>query len=312
MTSAIATSNINHWYGARHALRDFSLQIDAGEIFAVLGPNGGGKTTLFRLLSTLIPLRSGSAHVAGFDLASQTAAVRTQIGVVFQSPSLDKKLSVLENLLYAGRIYGLHGRDLRFRATAMLQQVGLADRAAERVEKLSGGLRRRVEIAKGLLHQPRLLLLDEPSTGLDPLARADMWNYLEHLRTATGMTIVFTTHLLEEAERADRIALVSQGSLIALGTPDELRATVGGDTIVIETELPEQLAKQIETELGFAAQVVDGCVRLEQPEGHRLVARLVEAFPGQVQSIRLGKPTLEDVFIARTGHRFWQAEAVES
>lgn len=280
--------------------------MQGGEIFVVLGPNGGGKTTLFRLLSTLIPLQEGSVSILGYDLRRQGQAIRQRIGVVFQAPSVDKKLTVRENLLHQGHLYGLSGQMLERRIAEMLSRLGLADRAGERTETLSGGLRRRVDLAKGLLHEPRLLLLDEPSTGLDPAARGDLWNYLRELRAAEGVTIVMTTHLLEEADKADRIAILNEGRLVALDTPDALRATVGGDSITIQTAAPDVLARAIQERFGLEASVVDGAVRFEQAGGHQWIARLVEAFPGQVDAITLGKPTLEDVFIARTGHRFWQ------
>src|SRR5205085_11865145 len=230
----------------RRALNGLSLQVEPGEIFALLGPNGGGKTTLFRLLSTLIPLQpTGDVKILGLDLRTQTADIRRQVGVVFQAPSLDKKLTVRENLLHQGRLYGLSGRALQSRMHVMLDRLGLADRVGELTEKLSGGLRRRVELAKGMLHEPRLLLLDEPSTGLDPAARSDLWKYLDEVRARHGVTVLLTTHLLEEAEKADRIAILSEGSLVALGSPADLRATVGGDAITIQTSAPQDLAGRI-------------------------------------------------------------------
>lgn len=304
-TAALETSRLVHRYGERTALAGLDLEVFAGEIFALLGPNGGGKTTLFRLLSTLIPIQSGSARVLGYDVATQTADVRRRIGVVFQAPSLDKKLTVAENLHHQGHLYGMSGGALRRRADEMLSRLGLAERRRDLVESLSGGLRRRVELAKGLLHHPRLLLLDEPSTGLDPGARSDLWDYLQQIRRDDGVTVVMTTHLLEEADKADRLAILNAGSLVALDTPDRLRASVGGDTLTIESDQSDELATTIGERFGVPATVVDGSVRLEQPDGHQWVARLVEAFPGRVQSITLGKPTLEDVFIARTGHKFW-------
>lgn len=308
MSAAIAVQveHVSHHYGPRRALDDVSLEVRQGEIFAFLGPNGGGKTTLFRLLSTLIPLQQGTIRLLGFDVARQTAQVRARIGVVFQAPSLDRKLTVAENLRHQGHLYGLSGRELHKRQHEMLGRLGLTGRSGDLVEKLSGGLRRRVELAKGLLHRPQLLLLDEPSTGLDPGARSDLWDYLQCVRRDEGVSVVLTTHLLEEADKADRIAILNAGSLVALDTPDALRATVGGDSITIETDDPAGLVDAIRLNLGLDAQVVDGSVRLEQPDGHRQIARLAEAFPGRIRSIRLGKPTLEDVFIARTGHRFFR------
>lgn len=305
---ATIVSHVSHLYGAYTAVDDLSLEIESGEIFVFLGPNGSGKTTLFRVLSTLIPLQSGEVTILGRDLATQTTSIRGQLGVVFQAPSLDKKLSVAENLQHQGRLYGLTRSELNQRKEQLLTALGVANRASEIVETLSGGMRRRVELAKGMLHRPQLLLLDEPSTGLDPGARADLWQYLEQVRKQDGVTVVLTTHLLEEAARADRIAIMHQGRLAALDTPQALQASVGGDSINIRTDDPTELADAIRARFNCEAQVLGGSVRLEQPDGHQWISRLVEAFPKQIQTITLGKPTLEDVFIDRTGHRYLNDE----
>ncbi len=305
--SAVSIRHVSYRYGTRVALDDLNLDVQPGEIFAVLGPNGGGKTTLFRLLSTLVPLSSGTITIDGLDVSRQAHEVRRRIGVVFQAPSLDKKLTVSENLRHQGALYGLAGSRLRELENELLARFGLSDRRRDLVETLSGGLRRRVELAKGLLHAPRVLLLDEPSTGLDPGARADLWQYLRQLRERDGVTIVLTTHLLEEAERVDRLAIIDRGRLVALDTPDALRATVGGDTLCISAEEPESLAQDIHARLGFTAKVLDGQVRFEAPRGSEVVPQLFAALPeGRIASLTLGKPTLEDVFIARTGHTFWR------
>lgn len=307
--AAISVQRVSHRYGERVAVDELTLDIAPGEIFAFLGPNGSGKTTLFRVLSTLIALQAGDVAIFGYDLRRDATAIRRQMGVVFQAPSLDKKLTVAENLRHQGRLYGLGGADLRVRTAELLAAVGLTERAGDRVETLSGGLRRRVELAKCLLHRPRILLLDEPSTGLDPGARIELWRYLGRLRDEDGVTVVLTTHLLEEAERADRIAIMHNGRLSALGKPDDLRAQVGGDAITIRTERPEQLVAAIRERLGVEATVLDGAVRLELPDGHEWIPKLVAAFPSDIQTITLGKPTLEDVFIDRTGHRFFDVPA---
>jgi ABC-2 type transport system ATP-binding protein len=304
--SAVRVAAVSHAYGSRQALVDLSLEIREGELFAILGPNGGGKTTLFRLLATLMPLQAGAISVLDIDLTTQRHAVRGMLGVVFQSPSLDRKLTVAENIRLQAALYGLGGRELARRAGELLDRFALRDRANELTERLSGGLRRRVELAKGLIHRPRLLLLDEPSTGLDPAARGDLWRYLRQLRDDEETTILLTTHHLDEADGADRVAILNAGCLVALGSPDELRAAIGGDSITIETAEPAKLAAAISAQLGLPAQVLDGSVRLEVQSGHTWIAKIVEAFPGEIQSIQLGKPTLEDVFIARTGHRLLQ------
>ncbi|MEX2309264.1 MAG: ATP-binding cassette domain-containing protein [Pirellulales bacterium] len=311
-TVAVEIAHLSHRYGEHQAISDLSLSVATGEILAILGPNGSGKTTLFRVLSTLIPPQQGELCVLGCELRRQPAAVRAHLGVVFQAPSVDKKLTVMENVVHHGRLYGLGGSELRRRADEMLARLGLADRKRDLVEKLSGGLRRRVELAQGMLHRPRLLLMDEPSTGLDPGARSDVWQYLQQVRSADGVTVVLTTHLLDEAERADRIAIMHRGRLAALDTPAALRAAVGGDAITIRTTNPESLAAEIRERFHLEPMVVDGSVRLEQPDGHLCVPKLVEAFPQRIDSITLGKPTLEDVFIHFTGHRFWSDDSTQT
>lgn len=306
---AIELNELSYSYQQRAALKSVSLTVQPQEIFVFLGPNGGGKTTLFRLLTTLIPCQQGNARLLGFDLRTQARQIRERIGVVFQAPSLDKKLTVRENLRHQAALYGVRGRLLDEREAELLSQLGLTDRIHDRTETLSGGLRRRVEIAKGLIHHPSLILLDEPSTGLDPGARADLWHYLMQLRRESGVTVVLTTHLLEEAERADRIAILNEGSLVALDTPDALRASVGADTLMIRTRDPDRLAEAIRRQFEIAATIVDGQVRLEVTEGPAWVPRLFQSFPNELEAVTLGKPTLDDVFIAKTGHRFWQARS---
>ena len=306
--NALAISDVSHRYGERIAVEQLSLEIGAGEIFVFLGPNGSGKTTLFRVLSTLIPLQTGEVTLLGHSLRTDPDAARKKMGVVFQAPSLDKKLSVSENLHHQGVLYGLPAKELKQRSTKLLTALGLTDRANERVEKLSGGQRRRVELAKGMLHRPQLLLMDEPSTGLDPGARADLWKYLRQVRDEDGVTLVMTTHLLEEAERADRIAIMHQGKLAALDTPAALQASVGGDSITIRAAQPKDLAEAIHAKFDCEVTVLDDTVRLEQPDGHQWISRLVEAFPNEIETVTLGKPTLEDVFIDCTGHRFLDDE----
>jgi ABC-2 type transport system ATP-binding protein len=304
--AAIQIERLSHSYGERVAVQDLTLDIFAREIFALLGPNGSGKTTLFRVLSTLVPLQTGSIRILGFDVANDSSEIRKRIGVVFQAPGLDKKLTVSENIRLQAALYGVTGTALVDRENELLHRLRLNDRATDRTETLSGGLRRRVELAKTLIHSPQLLLLDEPSTGLDPGARIDLWQYLEHLRDEFGVTVVLTTHLLEEADKADRIAILDRGKLVALGSPAELRASIGGDSITVGTASPTELIAAIRERFDLPATEVDGHVRLEQPNGHVWITRLAESFPDQIQSITLGKPSLEDVFIDKTGHRFFR------
>ncbi len=305
--SILTVDSVGFQYGERRALLDVSFDVRPGEVFGLLGPNGGGKTTLFRLLATLLPFHEGRASVAGFDVDREPSAVRQSIGVTFQSPSLDGKLTVAENLKAQGQLYGLFGKNLAERTSRLVRRLGLADRRNDRAEVLSGGLKRRVEIAKGLLHDPLVLLLDEPSTGLDPGARHDLWRLLAELRDG-GMTVLVTTHLMEEAERCDRLAILNRGEIVAIGTPDELRASVGGDCLTIRGPRPESLAGRIRDTFDVPARVVSGVIRIERQQGHELLRSIVDQYPDDVASVTLGKPTLEDVFITRTGHRFWDEE----
>lgn len=308
-SSIIRIEDLRHNYGERRALNGVSFDVHPGEIFGLLGPNGSGKTTLFRILSTLMLPTGGRALLAGFDAARQPEQVRRRIGVVFQAQSVDIKLTAAENLWHQGHLYGLRGKHLQERIAEMLQRVGLAGRSHEKVEAFSGGMQRRVELAKGLMHRPQILLLDEPTTGLDPGARRDLWQYLHELRLQERVSVIITTHLMEEAERCDRLAILNLGEVVALGTPAELRSEIGGDVILLETEQAESLAARIEQKFKLSAAVIDGKVRMERKEGHRFITDLVESFPGEIQSVSVSKPTLEDVFIGRTGHRFWNEEA---
>jgi ABC-2 type transport system ATP-binding protein len=303
--AAISIQNITHRYEERTALDDVSFEVRRAELFGLLGPNGSGKTTLFRILSTLMLPSAGRAVIMGHDAARDPNGLRRQIGVVFQAQSIDVKLSAAENLRHQGHLYGLSGSALKARITEMLGRVRLADRANDRAETFSGGMQRRLELAKGLLHHPSVLLLDEPTTGLDPGARRDLWQYLQILRDEEHVTAIVTTHLMEEAEKCDRLAILNEGKLVALGTPLELKHEIGGDVILLEADDPESLAQGIRGRFNLDAVVLDGKVRLEKENGHRFITDVVEAFTGKIQSVSVSKPTLEDVFIHRTGHRFW-------
>ncbi|HET9743831.1 MAG TPA: ABC transporter ATP-binding protein [Terriglobales bacterium] len=310
-TAAIQVSALGHRYGDRVALDGISFDVRPAEIFGLLGPNGSGKTTLFRILSTLMVPSSGEAQILGFNPVSRPNEVRRRIGVVFQAQSVDVKLSAAENLMHQGHLYGISGTGLKQRIAEMLERVRLTDRAGDRVETFSGGMQRRVELAKGLMHRPSVLLLDEPTTGLDPGARRDLWLYLDDLRQQEGVTVLVTTHLMEEAERCDRLAILSKGKVVGLGTPAELKSEIGGDVIQFESDRAEDLAARIHQRFGILCSVEENLVRLERKQGHRFAADVMEAFPGEIRSVNISRPTLEDVFVNRTGHRFW-SEAKES
>ncbi len=295
-------------YGQRRALDGVTFEVAPGELFGLLGPNGSGKTSLFRVLATLAAPAAGQAFVFGEDVVRQPDAVRRRIGVVFQSESLDSKLSAEENLRHQGHLYGMYGARLRARIADLLGRMGLADRAREPAENLSGGMRRRLGLAKGLLHRPQVLLLDEPTAGLDFAARREFASVLAGLQRQEGVTALFTTHYLEEAEGMDRLGILDQGRLVALDTPEALKKQIEGDIIVLETRDPETLRARVRERFGAEGTVLAGTLRLERARGHEFISQLVEAFPEWIDSATLGKPTLEDVFIRRTGHRLQNAE----
>ena len=280
-----------------------SFAVETGEIFGLIGPNGGGKTTLFRIASTLLTPSSGTVRIFGIDVVTHPAAARRRIGVVFQSPALDIRLTVAENLRHHGHLYGLRGQLLRTQIAEALRRVNLADRTNDLVQTLSGGLRRRTELAKALIHEPELLILDEPTTGLDPTARRDMRDDLKRLRDRAGTTIVMTTHLMEEAAACDRLAILNEGQVVAIDTPGHLTESIGGEVILVSARRPEELAVSIRQRYGLTVEEFDGRLRLERTRAHEFVTELVESFPGEIDAISFGKPTLDDVFIHHTGRR---------
>ena len=297
----IKVENLSYAYGARQALAGVTFSISQGEIFGFLGPNGSGKTTLFKILSTLIPVDQAAVNILGHELASESRNVRQYLGVVFQRPSVDLKLTVTENLRHHGHLYGLQGKILKQRIQDALDQFELTDRAHEGVETLSGGLQRRAELAKATLHKPKLLLLDEPSTGLDPGARRSFREYLKRLQETT---VVLTTHILEDAEACDRVGILNAGELVAIGTPDELKGQLSGEIVIVDSPAPEELEPRISQRFGYMATSIEGLLRIECQNGHEFVRDVVAAFPTEIRSVRVGKPTLEDVFIKLTGRRF--------
>ncbi|MBI4577116.1 MAG: ABC transporter ATP-binding protein [Planctomycetes bacterium] len=300
---AVDCLDLTHRYGERLALDAIRFQVRPREVFVLLGPNGGGKSTLFRILSTLLAPTGGTARVFGADVRSKPDAVRRAIGVLFQAPGLDGKLTVRENLMHHGHLWGLRGAALASRMDQVLERLAVRDRAGDRAEDLSGGLRRRVEVAKALLSRPRLLLLDEPSTGLDPIARRDLAALLRRLRDEEGVTVLLTTHLLDEAEASDRLAILDQGRLVALGAPEDLRRQVGGEVVTLRGGEPSAMAREVRERLGVEPRVLDDQVRIECAGGHALAARLVEVLGPRLDSVTVGRPTVEDVFVRATGRR---------
>lgn len=332
---AVCVENLSHGYSVRRrargrrspkdasdtckvpldlALDQINFDIEPGEIFGFLGPNGGGKTTLFRILSTMLRPSEvgGHVHIFGHNVLENAKQARRHLGVVFQSPSLDLKLTAEENLRYQGRLYGLSGTKLRRQMDQWLQRVGLHARRTEYVERFSNGMRRRLELAKALLHKPSLLLLDEPDVGLDPGARHEFRGHLHNLCTQENVTVVLTTHLMEEADQCDRIAIIAAGQIIASDTPANLKADIRGDIIMVEPHGNALEVCHTISEIfspwrkGTSPTIVEGKIYFEKPDGPKLVADLSVKLHGQVRSISVGRPTLEDVFLHLTGHTIWK------
>ncbi|WP_232288371.1 ABC transporter ATP-binding protein [Anaeromyxobacter sp. K] len=298
----LALKDVAFHHGAREVLRGVSLEVRAGEVFGLLGPNGAGKSTLFSILAGLLPPAAGRFWLDGREIPAGARALRAASGIVFQSPGLDGKLSAEENLRLAAAMHRVPRAEARRRIAALLAGAGLADRAREPVDRFSGGMRRRVELARALVHRPALLVMDEPTTGLDAGAFQAFWDEVLALRREQGLTVVLTTHRPDEAERCDRLAVLSGGAVVACESPDALRARVPGDVVVVEADAPEALAADIRARLGLPARVRDGAVHVEREAGHTLVPRIVEAFPaGRLRAVSLRRPTLADAYLALTG-----------
>ncbi len=288
-------------YGDLEAVRGIDLDVRHGEIFGFLGPNGAGKTTTISVLCTLAEASAGTAIVAGRDVASDADEVRARIGLVFQDTSLDDQLTAYENLMFHARIYGVPRAARRQRIDICLETVGLADRAAAQVKTFSGGMKRRLEVARGILHAPELLFLDEPTQGLDPQTRARVWDHLREVRARTRTTIFMTTHYMEEAEWCDRVAIIDHGRIVALGTPEELKAHVGGDVVVLSTDDNVRATAEVMQRFGVEALQDDGTLRIEVPDGADFVPQVVRSLSVTVKTATVRRPSLDDVFLKLTG-----------
>jgi ABC-2 type transport system ATP-binding protein len=285
-------------------LRGVSLDVGRGEILGLLGPNGAGKSSALLCLVGLVPAEAGEVLLDGAPAAPGSAALRARTGVVFQHPALDGKLSARENLRLGGRLHGLRGAALRARVEEALRDADLEGRADEPTKRLSGGMRRRVEMARALLHDPDLLLLDEPTTGLDQASFRRTWDALRERARVRGLAALLTTHRADEAERCDRLAVLSGGVVVASDTPEALRRSVGGDVLELAVEAPDEAAATLRESLGLEAEVEDGAVRVVAEDGHGLVPRVVEALPrGALRSLTVRGPDLADAYLRLTGER---------
>ena len=304
MENKITVESLSHSYGTRCALDNVSFTVSSGEILCFLGPNGSGKTTLFKILSTLIPIISGKVNILGYELNTDVKAIRKLLGVVFQHPGLDAKLKVKENLRHQGHLYGCKGKNLNNRISELLEKLDIIDRANDLVEELSGGLQRRVEIAKALLHSPGVLLLDEPSSGLDVGIRRQLSEYLNQIAKSENILILLTSHILDEAESCDRIGILDKGKLVTLGTAEILKSQIVGDVVRIETADPDILNRAILERFGVTSTTINNKLHIACEKGHEFVKEVATAFPNEIGNVQIGKPTLEDVFIKFTGNPF--------
>jgi ABC-2 type transport system ATP-binding protein len=289
-------------FGDRTAVDGLSVDIGRGEVFGFLGPNGAGKSTTFHLLTGLLAADSGRVLIEGKEAPPTDGRTRRRLGVVFQDPSLDEKLTALENLRLGAGLYGLSGKRAQQRIDALLALVELGDRAREPVERFSGGMKRRLELARVLLHDPEILIMDEPSRGIDAPTQRRIWEQLLTLRGQRRMTILLTTHQPDEAEYCDRIAVLDHGKIIACDSPERLRQQVGGDVITLEGDAPDELGRDVAARFALTPRVIDGRVVIEAPRGHELIPRLVEQLPpGRLRAVGMRRPTLADVFVHLTG-----------
>jgi ABC-2 type transport system ATP-binding protein len=290
-------------FGDRLALDGLSFSVRAGEVFGLLGPNGAGKSTAFQILACILRADSGKLYFHGRELSVEDPSLRAQMGVVFQKNSLDEQLTGYENLVLGARLYCLPRAAIRARVREMLELIELTERARERVAKWSGGMRRRLELARALVHRPRILLMDEPTQGLDEASFRKFWAHLKALQAQEGLTILVTTHRAEEAEQCDRLAVLDSGKLVALDSPSGLASRIGGDIITVEATDLAKAERLLRTRFELSPTAIDGRLQVERREGHLLIPRLVEAFPvGEVISVNLRRPTLADVFLKLTGH----------
>lgn len=307
--AAVVADSLGRRFGNLDAVRDVSFEVGEGEAFGFLGPNGAGKSTTINMLCTLLRPTSGSARIAGLDVVRQPLQVRQQIGLVFQDTTLDDYLTAAENLRFHAELYGVDATVREQRLDALLAMVDLDDRRDDLVGTFSGGMKRRLEIARGLIHSPRVLFLDEPTIGLDPQTRTHIWEYINELRRREVITIFLTTHYMEEAEHCDRLAIIDHGSLVAIDTPDALKATIGKDRIELHVDDAEATMAELAERFGLEARLSEGTVTFHVADGEQFVPRLFADLEQPIRSIRVARPTLDDVFMDYTGRTIRDAEA---
>ena len=309
---SIQVENLQKKYGRLEAVKSVSFEVDEGEIFGFLGPNGAGKTTTINVLCTLLNPSGGSASVNGYDVVKQRNEVRRSIGLVFQESTLDEYLTAEQNLLFHSYAYGV-SKDIRDqRMKSLLDLVDLWDRRKGKTRTYSGGMKRRLEIVRGLIHHPRVLFLDEPTLGLDPQTRRYICDYVEDIRVKENLTIFLTTHYMDEAEHCDRIAVIDDGNIVAIDTPDKLKDGVGGDLVMIRATDNEAAAKELGENWSLESETQDDIVKFSVPKGEEFLPEFVRNFKGELLSINVRRPTLDDVFLSLTGRDIRDEEVDES
>jgi ABC-2 type transport system ATP-binding protein len=306
---AVVVEGLSKRFGDLEAVKGIGFEVSPGEVFGFLGPNGAGKTTTISMLCTLVRPSGGNAKVAGCDIVADRDEVRRNIGLVFQDPTLDGYLTAEQNLRFHGELYGLAKEAMTERIAQVLAMVDLADRKDSKVETFSGGMRRRLEIARGLLHSPRVLFLDEPTVGLDPQTRAAIWGYINQLRDTEDITIFLTTHYMEEAEYCDRIAIIDHGEIVVLDTPENLKGSIGKDRVQIVTGDDEAAIAALAERFGIEAGMHEGAVTFAVPSGEEFVPRLFAELGVAIRSVHVARPSLDDVFLNYTGTTIRDAEA---
>jgi len=309
--AVITVNGLRKEFGDVVAVDGISFEVEEGEIFGFLGPNGAGKSTSITMLSTILEPTDGDATINGFSILRDRDDVRSSIGLVFQDPSLDDRLTAEENLRFHARLYGVPKQEYQDRMREVLELVELWDRKDDLVRTFSGGMKRRLEIARGLIHYPKVLFLDEPTIGLDPQTRAHLWEYILKLKREKGMTIFMTTHYMNEAEYCDRIAVIDRGKIVALDTPAALKRQLGGDIIRMRSDQMDALAAELERRYGKAPRREDGTLALEVPDGETFLPKLFNELDAKVTGIELRKPTLDDVFLSLTGRKIRDEHASE-
>jgi ABC-2 type transport system ATP-binding protein len=309
---AVIVDDLHKSFDDLVAVDGVTFDVAPGESFGFLGPNGAGKSTTINILCTLLRPTSGSASVAGFDVAARPHEVRRHIGLVFQDPTLDEYLTAEENLRFHAELYGVPQETREQRLKDVLEMVELWERRKSIVNTFSGGMRRRLEIARGLLHSPRVLFLDEPTVGLDPQTRAHIWSYIEELRKREAITIFLTTHYMDEAEHCDRIAIIDHGNIVAIDSPEALKASVGQDRVELKTADDETTMQQLRDIFDLEPTTSEGAVRFYVAGGDRFIPRLFAELTVPILSVSVAQPTLDDVFMSYTGRTIRDAEATAS